>query len=253
MKYFLIALQFLTVLPIKIKTNVTERDLGKSLVYFPVVGGIIGIFLACVSLIFGFLSRDISIVMVLIASAVLTGALHLDGFGDVCDGFFGARDKEKVLSIMRDSRIGAFGVTGLISLFLLKFVLLLNVPQKILPGALIIMVIFARWVQVLACYKFDYVRLQGKAKGFMEGVHRKALIIATGFLFIAGLGLGGVKMPVILVGAGLPVIFFMSYVKKRIGGMTGDTIGASSEIAELSFLLFFIICLKLHGIFLFIM
>lgn len=253
MKYFLIALQFLTVLPIKIKTKVTERDLGKSLVYFPLAGGVIGIFLALIALIFGLLSHNISIVMVLISSAILTGALHLDGFGDVCDGFFGGRSKENVLSIMRDSRIGAFGVTGLLSLFLLKFVLLLNIPQKILPGMLIVMVMFSRWIQVFACCRFDYVRTQGKAKGFMSGIHRKGFIIATCFLLIAGLGLGGVKMPVILIGASLPVIFFMRYVKKKIGGMTGDTIGASSEIAELSFLLFFIICLKLHGIFLSIM
>jgi len=246
MKYFLIALQFLTILPVKIKTEVKEADLGRSLVYFPIVGGVIGIFLAVISLIFGFLSRDISIVMVLIASAVLTGDLHLDGFGDVCDGFFGARDKEKVLNLMRDSRIGAFGVIGLLSLFLLKFVLLLNVPQKTLPAMLIVMVMFARWIQVLACYKFDYVRTQGKAKGFTEGADKKGLVIATCFLLIAGLGLGGVKMLVILAFASLPVIFFMYYVKKRIGGMTGDTIGGASEIAELSFLLFLVIYVRLQ-------
>ncbi|MBL7072817.1 MAG: adenosylcobinamide-GDP ribazoletransferase [Candidatus Omnitrophica bacterium] len=249
MKHFLIALQFLTILPIKIKTKVTERDLGKSLVYFPVAGGVIGIFLACVSLIFGFLSRDISIVMVLFLSAILTGALHLDGFGDVCDGFFGGRSKENVLGIMRDSRIGAFGVTGLVNLFLLKFVLLLSIPQKTLPVVLIVMVIFARWVQVFACYKFDYVRPQGKAKGFAKGINRKGMMIATCFLLIVGLGLGGIRMPVILVLASLPVAFFMYYVKKRIGGMTGDTIGGASEIAELSFLLSLVIYVRLQCIY----
>jgi len=250
MKYFLIALQFLTILPVKIKTKVTERDLGRSLGYFPIVGGIIGLFLALVSLIFGLLSREISIVMVLIASAVLTGALHLDGFGDVCDGFFGGKSKEKVLSIMSDSWMGAFGVIGLVSFFLLKFVLLINVPQKILPGALIVMVIFARWVQVLACYKFDYVRDQGKAKGFMSPADKKGLVTATCFLLIAGLGLIGAKIIVLLVFSSVPVIFFMYYVKKRIGGMTGDTIGAASEIAEVMFLFSLVICVKLHGIFL---
>jgi len=253
MKHFFIALQFLTILPVKIKTQVTERDLGKALAYFPIVGGIIGLCLVLVSLIFDFLSRDVSIVMVLIASAVLTGAIHLDGFADVCDGFFGAKDKEKVLNIMRDSRIGAFGVTGLVCLFLLKFVLLLKIPQNMLAGVLIVMVIFARWVQVLACFRCDYARKQGKAIGFIAGVGKKGLTIATGFLIIAALGLMGVKVIIILSFSSLPAIFFMFYAKKRIGGMTGDTIGGVSEIAELSFLLFFLICVKLQEIFLSIM
>jgi len=253
MKHFFAALQFLTILPVRIKTQVTERDLGRALAYFPIAGSIIGFCLALVSLIFGFLSREISIVMVLIASAVLTGAIHLDGFADVCDGFFGAKDKEKVLNIMRDSRIGAFGVIGLVCLFLLKFVLLLKIPQNMLAGSLIVMVMFARWIQVFACFNFDYARNQGKAKGFMAGAGKKGLTIAAGFLIIAALGLMGVKGIVILGFSSLPAIFFMFYAKKRIGGMTGDTIGASSEIAEVSFLLFFIVWLKLHGIFLFIM
>ncbi|MFH1394550.1 MAG: adenosylcobinamide-GDP ribazoletransferase [Candidatus Omnitrophota bacterium] len=246
MKHFILAVQFLTILPVKIKAKITSRDLGKALTYFPMVGAVIGSLSAVTYIAFSFLSKDIGVAMVLIVSSVLTGAIHLDGFGDACDGFYGTNSKEKVLDIMRDSRIGAIGVIGLICLFLLKFVLLMSVPPNIFWKTIIVMTMFARWIQVAVCFRFDYVREEGKAKSFMDYVTKKEFFLATVFLISFVFVLTGVKGIAIVLISTLPVMFFTKRVKKRITGMTGDTIGAASEIAEITFLLFLIIFMKMQ-------
>ncbi|MBU0684192.1 MAG: adenosylcobinamide-GDP ribazoletransferase [Candidatus Omnitrophota bacterium] len=249
MKHFVLAVQFLTILPVKIKGEITGQSLAKSLMYFPATGALIGFLSGVVYLMFSFLSRDIAVSMMIIVSSVLTGALHLDGFADTCDGFYGTKPKEKVLSIMRDSRIGAIGVVGLMCLFLLKFVLLLNIPPHIFLKSIIIMTAFARWVQVALCFKFEYVRELGKAKSFMRYADKREFLFASLFFCALVLILTGITGLAACLISLLPLMVFTKRVKKRIGGMTGDTIGAGSELAEIFFLLFVTMFIKMQWIY----
>ncbi len=243
MKRFLVALQFLTILPVKISQSLNKEDFGKSLLYFPVIGLGIGLVLLLTLFLFGFLPNLIISVLVLIISIIITGGIHLDGFADTCDGFYGSKSKEKTLKIMRDSRIGVIGVIGVVSLLLLKFTLIVSIPRDILWKSLIMMAVFARWSQVLACYTSNYARKEGKAKYFIEYVSLNELLIGGFFTIILFLLLMKLNGFILFVLSLLPIFVFINYVKKRIGGMTGDTIGATNEIAEIAILFFAMVCL----------
>ncbi len=238
MKRFLIALQFLTVLPIKIKSEIAKEDFGKSLLYFPAVGMLIGLVLSGAALLFGFLPNPVAGVLILITSIVITGGIHLDGFADTCDGFYGPGPKEKILEIMQDSRVGTMGVVGVVCLLLLKFTLIVSIPQNVLWKLLIMMTVFARWSQILACCTSDYAREEGKAKYFVEYAGKIELMVGTIFTVVLFLLLMRFKGLILLVLSLLSILLFINYVKKKLGGMTGDTIGAISEIAEVAVLLF---------------
>ena len=100
MKKFLISLQFLTIIPIKINSEIKNKDLGASLIYFSMVGALIGFLLALCTIVFGFLPRLVMVTLVIIVSIVVTGVIHIDGFADTCDGLFSFKSKEKMLEIM---------------------------------------------------------------------------------------------------------------------------------------------------------
>jgi adenosylcobinamide-GDP ribazoletransferase len=247
MKLFLIALQFLTILPVNSlrsfltskdkEMRISEEDFGKSLVFFPLVGGLIGLFLVLLSLIFSFLPHPVKISLVLIASIVISGAIHLDGFADTCDGLYGFSSKERALEIMQDSRIGAMGVIGIISLLILKYSLLLSLSQQNLWKLLILMTAFSRWAQVLACFLSDYARDEGKAKYFIEYAQRKEVLIGAVSVLILFLVLAKMKGALLFFVNLVPLWLFINFIKKKIAGMTGDTIGAISEVAEICLLL----------------
>jgi adenosylcobinamide-GDP ribazoletransferase len=236
-KRFLIALQFLTVLPVKIRSDIAEDDFSRSLLYFPVVGLLIGLVPAGLVLLLDFLPVYVVGVFVLIIPIIITGCIHLDGFADTCDGFYGQWPKEKTLEIMRDSHIGTMGVVGLICLLLLKFVLIVSIPQNVLWRLLILTTVFARWSQVLACGISKYARDEGKGKYFIGRVGKTSLMaggVFTVTLFLLLMKFSGI---VLFVLSFTGVLLFINYSKRKIGGMTGDTIGAASEIAEVMLLL----------------
>jgi len=241
-KKILIALQFLTIFPVEIK-SIKEEEFGKSLLYFPIVGALIGIVLALALFVLDFLPNLIKCSLILIISIVISGGIHLEGFSDTCDGLYGGKCKEEILDIMRDSHIGAIGAIGLVCILLLKLSLFLSIPKEILWRSLILMCLFSRWVQVLVCYISKYARKEGKAKYFIEYASRKEFLISSLFTLAAFLFLLKIEGIVLFFISLLPIWVFITYVKKKIDGVTGDTIGATSEIAEVS-ILFFIISLR---------
>ncbi len=244
MKRFLVALQFLTILPVRIRSEVTPEDLGASLRYFPLVGLLLGLALAGMVPLLGLLPHPVLAILILILSIVLTGGMHVDGFADTCDGFGGLRPKEKVLEIMRDSRVGVMGVTGVFCLLALKGVLLASISPQILWRLLILMMVFSRWSQVLVCSTSSYARAEGKAKCFVEYAGRNELLGASIFAALVLLFLGSWQGLLVLCLSLLPLLLFLTYVKRRIGGVTGDIIGAASEITEAAVLFFGLIFLN---------
>lgn len=245
-KKFRIALQFLTILPFRIKSEIKEENFGRSLLYFPIVGALIGILLALILFVFSFLPYPVLSILVLIILVIITGGIHLDGFADTCDGFYGSRPKKKILEIMRDSHTGVMGVIGIVCLLLLKFSIFISIPFEVLWRALILMSIFSRWAQVLTCFLSKYVRKEGKAKYFIEYAGKKEVFIGTIFTLVSFLLLMEINGLILFFISLLPVFLFLNYVKRKIGGMTGDTIGATSEIAEVSLLFFLVVCQKIR-------
>lgn len=235
---FLRALAFLTRLPIFVKIHIDEYSLAKSVFFFPVVGMLIGLILGCLDILLGYIFYDaVRSTFLIIAYILLTGGLHLDGLSDTVDGIFGGHTKERMLAIMRDSRMGTFGAMALFTALLLKFSLFISLPDKIRFQAIVLAPTISRWIMVAAIAFFPYARQgEGKGKAFADYTEMSDFILSSflpivvSFIFAKGFGLLAVCLTFI------STVLFMFYINSKIKGMTGDTYGALNEIAELLFL-----------------
>jgi len=238
MRQFLAAIQFLTIFRLGRKSKVTLDYLSKSLPYFPFVGLLIGVFLVSANLLLSkYLSHSVVNLCIILLLIILTGALHLDGFADTIDGFYAGRDKQEILSIMEDSRIGTMAATGLVVLILSKFVFLEGIPEAIKYKALMLMPVSSRWTIVVSASLSKAAKSEGLGKLFCGPVRFREWFGATLFTFIVALLL--LKTQSLLFILILFLLTFVStkYVTRKIGGMTGDTFGAMNELAEVSSLL----------------
>ncbi|MDD5692024.1 MAG: adenosylcobinamide-GDP ribazoletransferase [Candidatus Omnitrophica bacterium] len=235
---FLSALQFLTVIPIKLK-EANEQRMADSMVYFPFIGLLLGLFLIGVNALLSFLnfpSLAMNVITV-ITLIFITGGLHLDGLSDTADAFLSGRPGEQMLEIMRDSRTGVMGVLSLISVILLKIILLFSISGSLESGALILMCSLSRWSAVAAVFFFPYARQEGKAEAFIKGMNLKIFILSAVVAVIcASLAWQIRGLIVLLIVTGFSYALGKFSVKK-IGGITGDTLGATIELSEIITLL----------------
>jgi|SRR5581483_4448593 len=233
-----LALQLLTAVPVPLAVPATPRHLGRAMACFPLAGAALGLALAA----FDWLMRQafpvpVATALVLGAAALLTGGLHLDGLMDACDGLFGGRTPERRLEIMRDSRVGSFGVIGGVLALLIRYAALAALPPALRPPALVLQPVAGRWVMAAAIWLFPYARPSGLGAAFKEGARWPAVALAT----LAAAGMAwlafGPPGPVALVppaaAGGLAARFMMA----RLGGLTGDCYGALNELAEIVVLL----------------
>jgi adenosylcobinamide-GDP ribazoletransferase len=243
MRLFFIALQFITRVPIGIKAK--EEEISRSSLFFPVIGACIGLFLF---LIF-FLSskifpQNVSILLVIIASILITGGFHTEGFIDVCDGFYGGKNKEDILRIMKDPHCGSMGIIGAIILILSKFVILDSIPPLKIFSALVLMGILSRWAMVFIAFSSEYARESGTGKVFVEGIKKPDFWLATVFTIVFSILLTGIY-GIILMGIIVFITFFLGiFFTKKISGITGDTLGATNEIIEVISLLMILFFFK---------
>jgi len=222
---FWAALAFLTVVPASRKGTV--EVLGASLAYFPWVGLLLGLSLAGLDWVLGAVFTpgvvDAFLVLALVA---LTGALHLDGLMDSCDGLFGVRDPERRLEIMKDSRVGGFGVAGAATILILKYAALGGLFGSVRTTALILAPVLSRWAMVYAVVAFPYARPQGLGTAF-RSQGRGEFFLASASALALALVLGRVWGLWLLARA----------VLTRIPGLTGDVYGAINEVIEVAVLL----------------
>ncbi|MDO9530449.1 MAG: adenosylcobinamide-GDP ribazoletransferase [Syntrophales bacterium] len=239
MKGFLAALQFLTIIRVSRDPDITGEDLGRSMSYYPVVGFLIGLTLVAVRAVFSlFLPLPVVDILVIAALVILSGALHLDGFADTVDGLAGGRDREKTLAIMRDNKIGSFAVVGLILLLILKVSALMEVPAEIKNSALLIMPVLGRWSTVQLASGFSYARSgNGTALVFTRFAGRKEYVISTLITAVILIGLFQLRGLVIMLLIAAITLLLGLFFKRRIGGVTGDIMGAANEINEVVTLL----------------
>jgi len=245
LKSLFIALQFLTIIPLRPSVRPEERDIAHSMSFFPLVGMMIGGFLIIINLITSrYLSPFIANALLLIGWVGITGALHLDGFTDTVDGLCGGKKKEQILRIMEDSFIGAKGAIALILLLLLKFTLLVELATDYKNYALFFAPLVGRWSMVAGIYLSSYAREEGLAKAFFSHKTGREIFWATLMTFCLGLILFRIEF-FYIIGIALAVnLFLITYLKKRIGGLTGDNLGALNEIIEV-ITLFCFYCLKI--------
>lgn len=233
-KHLLIALQFLTVLPIKIKTEMRERDFGASLVCFPLAGLFIGIVLSGINILLLFLNLSplsVNIILV-VALAVITGGIHLDGLSDTADAFLSGKPKDEMLVVMRDPHTGVMGVIAIVSVLLLKIGLLGSVAMELKATALILSCVLSRWAGVLVMFLFPYGRKQGKAGMFMQGMNLRIFTLSLAAVVVLAFAIWQLKgLLALLIAAGCAYLGGKFSVRK-IGGITGDTIGAVIEATE---------------------
>jgi len=172
----------------------------------------------------------------LTAWLLLTRALHFDGFLDTCDGLFGGFTPERRLEIMRDSRVGAFGVAGGGLLLLAKYAALGSLSH---PSGLVLAPVFGRWVLSMAIFAYPYAREKGLGRDMKDNVRWPQVILATLIAILAAVFFAGWTGLLAFVLAGIVLWLGASFILRRIPGLTGDSYGALCELAELAVLLFF--------------
>jgi adenosylcobinamide-GDP ribazoletransferase len=238
MKRLLLALQFLTIIPVRIN-KVIEQEISESAAYFPLVGLLLGLLLAGLNnllAIYGFNAMATSAIIV-VASIILTGGMHLDGLCDTFDAISSGKDKEEMLAIMKDPHIGALGAISVTCALLLKIFLLAGLDTTKRSLALILMAILSRWCIVAIMPLFSYARQEGKAKAYMLRVNKKTVLWATLLTALLASFVCPLKSFIVMAMAVIIAYLFAKLIFRNLGGITGDTLGAINEITELTVLL----------------
>ncbi|MCX7747640.1 MAG: adenosylcobinamide-GDP ribazoletransferase [Clostridia bacterium] len=233
-KRFLFMIQFLTTIPINVNLNVKEEDCGKGLIFAPCVGLILGALLVVVQYFASFVFPPyITAALIIIVYILLTGALHIDGLGDTFDGLFSNRPRERILEIMKDSRVGTNAVVAIICIILLDILLVLDIE----PVFLLFMPVAGRLGILTSAGSSSYARSGGLGKSFIDCCTLKDVLLGLiiySVLFISVMGLRGG----ILIAATFVVSFLLTRsLSRKIGGTTGDILGAICELSQLFYLM----------------
>lgn len=230
-KTFLIAVHFLTIFPYPRGLSIKSGDLGRSMGHFSTVGALLGLLIYFADwLLSRHLPRDLVNILLLILLTILTGALHLDGFADTMDGLGGSKKREERLAIMRDSRLGTFGAVGLILLLLSDLTALRHLGD--LRGSYLFLgPLLSRFSMVVLALTQPYARREeGVGKSFIEEVSLRQATLAGGVALIACLALLKAKGALLFCLIGGSTLLLGSYFRRRLGGITGDTLGANNEL-----------------------
>ncbi len=236
---FLLQMQFLTRVPVPVQVEFKDRIFARGVIFAPLAGLCIGAISVGAYLLVGLSGEQmLAVLAALVAEIAASGGLHLDGLADTFDGLFSNRDRDRILAIMKDSRLGTNGAIALIIIILLKYIMLLSLAQAHIVSILLAMPVLSRmtiaWLAAISTYA-------GKDK---TGVACR-LIKNTGLREIAGATLVSMIICILTIGLMaaplmalvlLFMFFVIFYTKRKIGGITGDIIGAVIESAEILFL-----------------
>jgi adenosylcobinamide-GDP ribazoletransferase len=246
LRLLLLAVQFYTRLPVPTWVGYSDELLNKATVYFPLVGWLVGGVAAGVFTGASFLFRnaDVALLLSMVASILLTGAFHEDGFADVCDGFGGGWTQDKILAIMKDSRLGTYGAAGLGLLLAGKFLALRGLPPAAVVPALLVAHPLSRATALTCIFSHRYARANedSKAKPVAKKMHLGELVagLTLGALpllaYAAWLHRPGVLLVVLPLAVAKTIL--ARYFQRWIGGYTGDCLGAIQQVAEVSCYLF---------------
>jgi len=240
LKGFIILLSFFTRIPVANLVEYDEEKLKKSIYLYSLMGAIIGGILYGIAMLLQNVDQKIFVGLILtIAYIIITGGIHLDGYSDSIDGLYSGREKKRILEIMKDSRVGAFGVIGLIILILSYVICFSSVPYSVIFMTPVI----GRLSVVVSCYRKKYAReSQGMGTFFVEGMSIKVLLVnlvlSLSFIFLFQ---EKIKLAITVLLTIILSRIISKTIENKIDGMTGDTCGFITEICQLIFLSIYII------------
>jgi adenosylcobinamide-GDP ribazoletransferase len=238
-KRLVLMLQFFTRIPIRLKLAVNAEDYGKGLIFAPFVGIIIGSILVIAS--YGLLylfPRSMVAAIVLVLYIIITGGLHLDGLGDTFDGIYSNRSKERILEIMRDSRVGTNAVLAVVSVLLLNYVALSQTSSTYFLRIILLMPMAGRIGSLVGAAVSKYARSgEGLGKSFIDFCGKKELFWGLLIYIVISLSTFDYKMWIILAFLPVSAFVFVKVLSRKIGGATGDILGAVCELNQCIFLI----------------
>lgn len=230
----LVAIQFLTKLPVPAAGELPQDALAESARFFPVVGAIVGLgAIALDLLVRAHVDRGVSVVLILVYLVVVTGGLHEDGLADAADGFGGGWTKDRVLAIMGDSNIGSFGALAIGCSLLARFVFLTGLPARNFYGVLLGGQVLGRWAMLPLAHWLPSARCErGQGARIAQKTSATSLIVATTcMVIIVSIACGVAALAMIAVACGVAVLTG-AYFRRRIDGITGDCLGATCQLTE---------------------
>ncbi|PCI60048.1 MAG: adenosylcobinamide-GDP ribazoletransferase [Methylophilaceae bacterium] len=251
LRYFLLALGFFTRIPVPQYVDFDESALSYSAKYFPLVGIIVGLIGAVVYVVSAeFLPKQIAVLLSMASTIYVTGAFHEDGLADSADGLGGGWNREQILTIMQDSRLGTYGAVALFLILFSKFQLLTTLTSYFIPLALVSAHAISRLSAVWVMAALSYAKPAGKAKPLATKISLPALGMANVFGLLPLLSVAvllvmnkhSVALVIYLVlMTVVPMIvswlWWCNKIKKWLDGYTGDTLGAMQQLTELAFYL----------------
>lgn len=248
-KRFILMIQFLTTLPIRVNLNVTAEDFGKGLVFAPVVGLLIGGILAgswyVIRMMFPI---QVTAVLIIILYILLTGGLHLDGLGDTFDGLFSNRSRERILEIMRDSRVGTNAVLALIAVLLINTSLIASFNMYEIFKIIILMPVAGRIGSLVGSGVSNYARSgEGLGKSFIDYCGLREILSGMLLYFAVFYLVAGVRGLIFSLIPPISAYVLIKLFSRKIGGATGDLLGAVCELNQTIFLLCTFLILKCMG------
>lgn len=233
MKSFVAALRFLTILPIPGSCGTAEDELACSVGWFPLVGLLLGGTAAGAAFLLSMAAPPlVSAVVLVVLLMSFSGCLHLDGLADTADGFLSSRSRERILEIMKDSHVGAMGVIAIVGTLMLKFAALASAEGCELWAISLMMPLAGRCAIVVEMALLPNARPDGMLSVFARGRPRWSALAGVGLLLLVCCLASGWR-GVVAWGASIGLaLLFSAYVYRKIGGATGDTLGAACEIVE---------------------
>jgi len=230
-------LTFLTRIPFPMHFEFNTDDYARGIFYFPLIGGIIGLLLWPIIFVQGFIPTRVFPFIIIILYLLIVGGIHIDGIGDLFDGIFSARDQKRMLEIMSDSHIGAFGVVGIILYFMGMYVGLYEVMHNELFSIILIsMPLIGRSVALIGAGLSRYAKAEGLGKAVIDRVGPLTSLILS-LLLVGGYF---VVFPMLSLSIIITLVVMLSIlwrIHRTLDGITGDVLGALVEISQIVFLL----------------
>ncbi len=258
MRSIILAIQFLTIIPLRVKGDVTERDMARCAAFFPIVGALQGLILLVSARLLGAtFPADISSAFIVAIAIITSGGFHLDGLADTFDALAvkssgdATLDREKRLAVMKDSSTGAIGVVAVVTVLLLKLVLIRNELASPVPLTsllvLFLMPVFSKWIMVPAIYHGTSARKDGLGRILIDDSSPSQIALATSIaillfcvVFCAPVAqynkLHGILFFILLPAGYIFALMAEAFCSARFGGLTGDNLGALSELSEILYL-----------------
>lgn len=248
MQLFILTLRFLTRIPVPFNndTILSNEEFAKGIIYYPIIGLIVGIINFLVFMFFS-LSGSILVasVFAVLSGIIVTGGFHIDGLADTCDGLYSSRKKERILEIMRDSRVGTNGAIAIVFDILIRVSVIYSIGFDKGIFAIILAPVAGKMATPLL-FNSKYARNgEGLGNIYLREKYdfRSVLTMFLGMVIIGVLLLKYSVLPIII--CMIFAVLFRKHCEKIIGGMTGDTLGAGSELTEIVFMLVYIMEMNL--------